>query len=178
VLNDYHRKRNEAAIKAVEEMAKHPVSAEQMKEQIQRSLSEPDDESKLTSEEEKRRIFEASPKRKELLLSLDERDKQTIVEALEITIINRLTSDELSGVPDFGIKRFISWRHLAMNMDVQITMTPRNPIINFIRQNLIQPLMQEIQESNLDSDSIEVMNEKIQYYTNLIGRLKFIKEKS
>ena len=173
MLNEYHKQRSKAALKAVEEMAKHPASMEQMKKQIQRLLSEPDDEGKSTGEEEKRKIFEASPQRKELLLSLEERDKQTIVKALEITIINRLTSDELSGVPDFGVKRFINWRHLAMKLDVQITMTPRHPIINLIRQNLIQPLKQQIQESNLDSDSLKIVNEKIQYYTNLTRRLKF-----
>ena len=177
MLNDYHKKRNEAAIMAVEEMSKRPFSLEQVMEQTERLLRASDDEVKYASEEEKRRIFEASPRRKELLLSLDERDKQTIVEALEITIINRLTSDELSGVPDFGVKRFINWRHLAMNLDVQITMTPRHLIINLIRQNLIQPLKQQIQESNLDSDSMNEVNEKVLYYTNLIGRLQFEKEK-
>jgi len=117
-----------------------------------------------------------SPKRKELLLSLDERDKQSMVEALEITIINRLTSDEFSGVPDFGVKRFINWRHLATILDVQITMTPRRPIINLIRQNLIQPLKQQIQGSNLDSESMNEVSEKIQYYTSLIRKLNFEKE--
>ena len=150
MLNEYHKQRNKAALDEVAERLKHSTSKEQMREQIQRLLSEPDDEGKSTTEEEKRKIFEASPQRKELLLSLDERDKQTMVKALEITIINRLTSDEFSGVPDFGVKRFISWRHLAMKLDVQIIMTPRHPIINLIRQNLIQPLKQQIQESNLD----------------------------
>ena len=177
MLNDYHKKRSEAAIKAVEEMSKRPFSLEQVREQTERLLRASDEEVKYTSEEEQRKIFEASPRRKELLLSWDEQDKQTIVEALEITIINRLTSNGLSGAPDFGVKRFINWRHLAMNLDVQITMTPRHPIINLIRQNLIQPLKQQIQESNFDSDSMKVVNEKIQYYTNLIRKLNFEQEK-
>jgi len=33
LLNDYHRKRNEVACKAVEEMMKQPLSLEQAKEQ-------------------------------------------------------------------------------------------------------------------------------------------------
>jgi len=178
-LNAYHQERNKVALEEVEEMAKHPVSMEQMKEQIQRLLSEPDDEGKSTCEEEKRKIFEASPQRKELLLSLNERDKQTIVKALEITIINRLTSDELSGVPDFGVKRFINWRHLAMNLDVQITMTPRHPIINLIRSNLLQPLAEQkidlLHRPKPDLETLKIVDEKINYYSALIKKLLFQK---
>jgi len=160
-------------------MSRQPLSMEQMKEQIQRLLSEPDDEGKSTCEEEKRKIFEASPQRKELLLSLNESDKQTIVKALEITIINRLTSDELSGVPDFGVKRFINWRHLAMNLDVQITMTPRHPIINLIRSNLLQPLAEQkidlLHRPKPDLETLKIVDEKINYYRALIKKLLFQK---
>ena len=180
MLNEYHKQRNKAALEDVAEMLKHPVSTEQMKEQIQRLLSEQDDEGKPTSEEEKRKIFEASPQRKELLLSIDEQDKQSIVEALEITIINRLTSDELSGVPDFGVKRFINWRHLAMKLDVQITMTPRRPIINLIRINLLQPLSEQkrdlLHSPKPDLDTLKIIDEKINYYRALIKKLLFQKE--
>ena len=59
---------------------------------------------------------------------------------------------------------------------VQQSMPIRKRHINLIRQNLIQPLKQQIQESNLDSDSMNEVNEKVLYYTRLIRKLNFEKE--
>jgi hypothetical protein len=92
---------------------------------------------------------------------------------LEICISNRLTSIEHAGSPDFGVRKLIHWRKLALKPDVQITMTARQPIINMIRNNLIRPLQQQMNESGLDPETLKDHSDKLKYYSGLIRKLKF-----
>jgi len=178
MLNEYHKQRSKAALEAVEEMLKQPVSVEQMKEQIQRLLNEPEEvESNEAAEEYKRKVFEISPQRKTLLLSLDDTDIQTIVEALEITINTRLASSNDSEIEDHGIKKFIEWRDKAKRRHICITTIARHPIINNIRINLLQPLAKQkidlLHGPKPDLETLKIVDEKINYYKALIKKLKF-----
>jgi hypothetical protein len=178
MLNEYHKQRNKAALEAAEERLKHPASLEQMREQVQRLLNEPEEvEGNDEAEEHKRKVFEISPQRETLLLSLDDTDIQTIVEALEITINNRLASAQASGIEDHGIKRFIDWKDKAKRRHICITTIARHPIINCIRKNLLQLL--EDQKFDLlmgvtpDAETLKIFDEKISHCKRLIAKLKF-----
>ena len=173
MLNEYHKQRNKAALEAVEEMLKQPASLEQMREQIKRLHSEPEEEESLEAAEEyKRKVFETSPKRKTLLLTLDEFDVQTIVEALDITINERLTAAETDGMADFGIKRFIEWRDKAKKWHICITTIARQPIINLIRINLIRPF-EDKKKGCSDMEMLNIYEAQIEYFRTLIKKLKF-----
>lgn len=173
MLNVYHKQRNIAALKKVEEMVKQPASLEQMREQIQRLLSEPEEEESIEAAEEyKRKVFETSPKRKTLLLTLDEFDVQTIVEALDITIKERLSAAETSGMADFGIKRYVEWRDKAMKWHISITTIARQPIINSIMRSLIKPL-EDSKNGCSDIEMLKIYEAQIEYYKTLVKKLKF-----
>jgi len=178
MLNEYHKQRNKAALEAARRRLKHPVSAEQMKEEIQSRLNEPEEvESNDEAEAYKRKVFEISPQRKTLLLSLDDTDIQTMVEALEITINNRLASDKASGIEDHGIKRFIEWRDKAKMRHICITTIARRPIINCIRKNLLQPFENQKFDLSIglttDSEALKIFDDKISLCKRLIMKLNF-----
>lgn len=178
LLNVYSRQKNKEGLLEVAEMLKHPMSLEQAKEQTRkflRSINEerPKMEEVIDREEHKRKIFQISPQRKELLLSLEDIDIQTIIEALELTI-RKLVAENAAEmlIEDNGIKRFEEWRDWAKKRDVGITTIARHPIINCIRKNLIQPLENEIKDCNGESNSL-IIEEKLNYYKKLIRKLKF-----
>lgn len=178
LLNKYSRQKNKEGLLEVAEMLKHPLSLEQAKEQTRKFLRPINEEGNKMEEnierdEHKRKIFQISPQRKELLLSLEELDIQTIIEALELTI-RKLLADNAAEMltEDNGIKRFEEWRDWAKNRDVGVTTIARHPIINCIRKNLIKPLEEQIKVFKGDSNSLRI-EEKLNYYKKLVRKLKF-----
>jgi len=106
-------------------------------------------------------------KRKQVYLSLNTSDYQTIIEALELVIIKRRADYTFEGevALDSGIIRYEYLLQKANNMSVIITRRPElNIIISCIKNQLLNPL-------EINTDSI-IDNDKILYLNELIHKLK------